>query len=492
MPESYEERELKFDVNPDFVVPDVADLLPDGGRIETGSEQLHSYYFDTADRALLRNGMTLRRRRGSTDNGWQLKVPREPFREEIRVKDIGDRVPDELSALLLGVVRGRPLAQISSMTTDRAVTRLLDGTGTKLAEIDDDVVHASAAGNAATGHAATVSSWREVEVELGRAELDLLYAVGKRLKRAGARPSVSRSKLARALPRAATPNLVEHKPRAGDVVAAYIAEQQQVILAGDVALRRGDESAIHKTRVATRRFRSSLRVFGVLFEPSRAAALDGELRWFAALLGAVRDRQVLLNRLDRMLGELDDTLLLGPVRARVDTELRQELAEHWATMLHEMTGDRYLTLLADVDNWVQQPPQTAEADSSPRLIAKLLSRAERKVSRRLAKANEAGDIHLLHGARKAAKRARYAAEAARPVIGRKAAARHAKRYEELQDLLGEHQDSLVSAELLRRLGTKAGDTVGENGFTFGILYERELENARVARDKAQRVAKQYR
>jgi CHAD domain-containing protein len=188
---------------------------------------------------------------------------------------------------------------------------------------------------------------------------------------------------------------------------------------------------------------------------------------------------------------LPDTLTLGPVRARIDTELRQEQTEHWNTLRAELNGDRYLTLLQDLADWVEQPPATSKAHSRAKLIAKLVRRAERKVARRLRRANTTGDVHQLHGARKAAKRARYAAEAAEPVIGGGASARQAKRYQKLQDLLGEHQDSLISASVLRRLGAAAGVTDGENGFAFGILYEREAENARAAREKARRKAKKY-
>jgi CHAD domain-containing protein len=487
MPQSYVERELKFDVAPSFVVPDVASLLPAGGRTETSTEHLRSDYFDTSDHALLRARMTLRRRTGSTDTGWQLKIPHEQFREEIRIDSTGDTIPDELRALLLGVGRGQELAQIARVTTERSVTRLVDADGVTLAEIDDDSVHASA------GPVATATSWREVEVELGNDELQLLYALGQRLRRAGACSSASSSKLARALPPAGRPPTESKgKARAGDVITAYLAQQQQLMLAGDLALRRGDDSVIHKTRVATRRLRSTLRVFQPFLDPQRATALDGELQWYASLLGEVRDRQVLRARLDGMLDGVDDTLLLGPVRARVDTELDQEQREHWDALQSELTQPRYLAILSDVDNWVQQPPLTAKAQSKPGHIAPLVAKAERKVARRLRNANATGDIHLLHGARKAAKRARYAAEAAQPVIGRKAAARQAKRYQTLQDLLGEHQDSLVSAELLRRLGAKAGTVAGENGFAFGILHEREADNARRARAKAQRTAKKYR
>lgn len=489
MPESQVERELKFDVPQDFVVPDVAELLPDGGWVERRSEQLQSDYLDTAGQALLRAHMTLRRRTGSTDTGWQLKIPQPPFREEIRIESDTEGLPDELQRLLTGVTRRQPLVRIARISTERSVTRLVDSDGRRLAEIDDDVVRASAGGDGATG--ATATTWREVEVELGEDRVELLYVLGRRLERAGARASASASKLARALP--AAPAAERRKQqRACDVLLEYLAEQQRVMLAGDLALRRGQDDVIHKTRVATRRLRSTLRVYADLFDAAPAEALDEELRWYAALLGEVRDRQVLARRLHAMLDDLDDSLQLGPVRARVDNELGREQAEAWHRLLHELDGERYLALLAEVDGWVRNAPWTPLADGPAQLLAKRVERAERRVSRRLTRANATGDVHLLHGARKAAKRARYAAEAAEPVIGRKAAAAHAKRYQQLQDLLGEHQDSLVSAELLRRLGAVAGTAPDENGFAFGILHEREEQHARAARDEARRVAKKYR
>jgi CHAD domain-containing protein len=486
MATSYIERELKFDVGLDFVVPDLVGLLPAGGSTHTSTEHLRSEYFDTADRALLQARMTLRRRTGSTDAGWQLKVPFAGFREEIRVDDAdGTDVPEELLQLLVGVGRGQSLAPIASVVTERSVTTLIDGDGRKLAEIDDDTVHA-----AATGEAALASSWREVEVELGEDEVELLYALGKRLRRAGATSSASTSKLARALPAAPLARR-KGKPRAADVIGAYLLEQQHAVLAGDLALRRGDDTVIHKTRVATRRFRSALRVFGALFDEQQAATLDDELRWFAALLGGVRDAQVLRSRLDTMLQQVDDSLLLGPVRARVDTELRREQGEHWQMLQEELNGPRYLAVLEVLHHWVVATPWTPRAAKPAARIAPLVKRAERQVTRRLKRANATGDIHLLHGARKAAKRARYASEAAAPVIGKRAASELTTRYQRLQDLLGEHQDSLVSADLLRRLGAKAGTTKGENGFAFGILHEREDRSAQLARDKAVRTAKRF-
>lgn len=486
------ERELKFDVGPGFVIPPVDQVLPEGGRFEHGSQQLRSDYFDTADHALLRGGITLRRRTGTSDNGWQLKVPNRPFGEEIQApleqssEGGAEGVPDDLATLLLGTVGDQALVQVASIVTDRTFTRLVDADGALLAEIGDDQVRASA-----SGETATATRWREVEIELGAGSgaLQLLDALDRLLRHAGAQPSDTASKLARALsPPHSIPPPRTAKQTAGDLVARYVAEQQGALLAGDLGLRRGDETVIHPTRVATRRLRSTLRIFRRFVDSDRAARLDGELRWYAGLLGQVRDRQVLRRRLDAMVDDLDDSLLLGPVKARIDTELQTEQAEHWRRLQTEISSRRYLALLADLADWVDHPPHTPAADQSARAVLKPVARSRRRVKQRLRDANIAGDIDLLHPARKAAKRARYAAEAAEPVTGRKASRRQAKRYQRLQDLLGEHQDSLVSATLLRRLGAKAGTTKGENGFSFGILFEREQRNARVAQNKARRAA----
>ncbi|KJY44865.1 metal-binding protein, partial [Streptomyces sp. NRRL S-444] len=77
----------------------------------------------------------------------------------------------------------------------------------------------------------------------------------------------------------------------------------------------------------------------------------------------------------------------------------------------------------------------------------------------------------LHEARKAAKRARYAAEAAGPALG-KPAKRLAKAVKSVQSLLGDHQDSVVARDALHGLGVQAAGA-GESAFTWGVLYARE-------------------
>jgi CHAD domain-containing protein len=156
-----------------------------------------------------------------------------------------------------------------------------------------------------------------------------------------------------------------------------------------------------------------------------------------------------------------------------------------------MTGDRYLALLDAVASWARRPPLTPQASKRAPGLKPYIDRADRKVARRLRRANRSGEAEAFHATRKAAKRARYAAEAAPVALGKKTAKKQVKLYRKLQDLLGEHQDSQISAALIRRLGAQAGTTGGENGFAFGVLYEQERRRASVARKQACHGANRY-
>lgn len=481
MPVSHLEREDKFDADPAFELPGLGAADERIVEVRNARRQLRSRYFDTADRALLTAGMTLRHRTGEADEadeGWQLKVPKSAAREELRTAGDIEAIPEELLTLLRGVRRDQPLELIATLETTRLVTELLDADGVLLAEVADDTVTASVDGLEPT-------SWREVEVELGPAgDEELLSRVAEELRRAGARRSASRSKLARGL------GVVEVRAD-DDLLQHYLLAQQRAMLAGDLALRRGDDSVIHPTRVAIRRLRSTLRTF---LDREAGRALDDELRWLAGILGEVRDCQVMRKRLLRLVDELADSEVLGPVRTRIKVELDREQAEAWRRVQQVLVSERYLQLLSAVNAF----RLTVHRIPAKRLV-KLMARAEAKVVRRLAGA--AASPTELHRARKAAKRARYAGElvsaaadqhagglrpggkrSARRRAGIKQALKQTARNEARQDHLGEHQDSVVTAQLLLRLGQIAGTTPAENGFTFGLLYERERQRAAAVRE----------
>ncbi|MGK2885417.1 MAG: CHAD domain-containing protein [Rhodococcus sp. (in: high G+C Gram-positive bacteria)] len=468
------EREDKFDADSELVLPSLEKVIPEGGSVETSEVQLISTYFDTEELDLLARGITVRRRRGDTDTGWHAKVPADKARTEIRLPlGTGEdsSVPHEMESLLVGAALGKPLARVATLTSLRRAHRLLDRDGSVVAEIADDTVTVDLAG--ADGH-----GWREWEVELGPAGSEsTLKRVGKALVAAGAVRSAHSSKLHRALKSDSEP---AHTGALG-VVAEYLDQQTQAIFAGDVYLRRGMDP-IHSTRVAIRRYRSTLRVFGDVFDEDRAVQLDAELTWYASVLGEVRDRQVLRARFSESVHDMPDHLLLGPVAARIENDLLAAQIRAREAIATELDGDRYRALLAQLREYSRGLPlaegasKTTEGD-----LDKMARKAEKKAAKRVAQAIDGGEVEAMHRARKAAKRARYAAELVKPIVGKKAAKTRIERFTSVQEILGEHQDAVVAAAALLELGRTAGVTPGENGFSFGLLYARELQAASDAR-----------
>jgi CHAD domain-containing protein len=215
-----------------------------------------------------------------------------------------------------------------------------------------------------------------------------------------------------------------------------------------------------------------------LFDEDRAAALDAELRWYAELLGAVRDPDVLREHLLGVVADLPERLVLGPVASRITQDLLGERAQQHQALLRALNGRRYFALLDTVDQFVADPPFTAAAQRPKTHAANWAEHAQKKLSRRLRTAAESPDEpELVHRARKAAKRARYAMELASPALPSKVAKQTIKKTRAIQDTLGEFQDSVMAHEALLRMGIRAGNTPNENGFTYGLLYALEQRRA---------------
>jgi CHAD domain-containing protein len=176
--------------------------------------------------------------------------------------------------------------------------------------------------------------------------------------------------------------------------------------------------------------------------------------------------------------------VLGPVGAYIDEHLHGEQLRAQQTLLRQMRGKRYLALLAELENWHQRPALTEAAAVPAAEVRVYLDRAGRTLAKRLKQAARADAAdELLHRARKAAKRARYTAELAKPAVG-KPAGRIVKRATKLQDVLGEHQDAIVASDVLLHLGATAGAQPGHNGFTYGLLYAHEQHRAQATRERS--------
>ncbi len=271
------------------------------------------------------------------------------------------------------------------------------------------------------------------------------------------------------------------------MLLAHLTEQAAALVALDPLVRVDSPDAVHKMRVAVRRLRSALATYRRLLDRSVTDPLRDELRWLGRVLGPVRDAEVTRDNLREEIAAQPRSLVIGPVARRLDRTLGAEHREAHRRALTELRSDRYLRLLDDVDavaggsalkgKRVDRPARK----QLPREVRRAFDRMVGFVEQAAAAASPDEADRLLHDVRKAAKRVRYAAESAQPAIGSDATDL-AGTMEKLQDVLGEHNDSVVVRPLLRRLGAEA-EAAGDSAFTFGRLHA--LEEWRAARTRQQ-------
>ncbi|WP_146778904.1 CYTH and CHAD domain-containing protein [Actinomadura craniellae] len=480
MAEKHLEIERKYDAAPDFTLPDLTGLP--GVIAVSGTERhtLSANYFDTADLRLAAHGITLRRRRGGEDAGWHLKMPAGPdSKQELRAPlGRAQVVPARLATLVTAYARGSELGRVAVLDTERTTVRLLGEDGAVLAEIADDAVSGRVEG------AESADTWREIEVELVSGDRALLKAADKALRKAGAEPGSSASKLGRVLGDAVTRRAVArtHPGSAAEAVLDYLSAQVTAIVTGDPKARLAEDDAVHKMRVAVRRTRSTLKSCRRVLDRERTDPLQPELKWLADALGEVRDLEVLRMRFADRIAGLD--------------ELTGEAEEAGRHLLDRLTGDeqaayrrldaalkepRYYALLDALEGLVAEPPLAGKAgrpadDELPRM----LDREWRRVEKAYAAIADADDPdEARHDTRKVAKRARYAAELARPVVGSSAKqmVADAKR---IQEVFGGYQDGVIAMEHLHDAARRA-ETPAE-AFVLGVLYGVERTEAYTSRD----------
>ncbi|MBU9765614.1 CYTH and CHAD domain-containing protein [Mycobacterium sp. TNTM28] len=478
----YTEIERKFAVTENTVSPSFEGLSAVAEVVRSGTQRLDAVYFDTPDRDLAAHRITLRRRTGGSDAGWHLKLPAgTDTRTEVRAPlgTATDAVPEELRDVVLAIVRDRPLSPVARISTQRSVEVLHRSDGTALAEFCDDRVTASA-----TDPDGDEVSWREWELELLPADVpgDLMDRLANRLADAGATPAAHGSKLARVL---GTDTAPEPAPPA-DPVHRAIAEQIEALLVWDRAVRADGDDAVHQMRVTTRKIRSLLQGSKGSFGLDDDGWVLDELRALAAVLGVARDAEVLAERYERALDELPAELVRGPVRERLVEGANRRYTAGWRRSLLAMRSSRYFRLLDALDELLAAAPPGGADGASPSAGIDTAYKRVRKAAKSAAavaaeESTAAEKDEALHRIRKGAKRLRYTAAAT-------GADKVSDRAKDIQSLLGDHQDSVVSKTHLVTQAD-AAHAAGEDTFTYGLLYQLEDELAQQSRAQLQHALK---
>src|SRR5450631_299680 len=173
---------------------------------------------------------------------------------------------------------------------------------------------------------------------------------------------------------------VTHRHGSREPVLAYLCAQVDALRASEPGARIDSPDAVHGMRVASRRLRSSLATFGRMFDGSHPRHLRDELLWLGAVLGPVRDVEVMRDHLHGTAATLRVDDDLAGALAGLDRDLAQRHAQSHMALIRALDSDRYSVLLLDLTAFVGNPPWVTRASRRHTLRA-LVGRACARLDR---------------------------------------------------------------------------------------------------------------
>lgn len=275
---------------------------------------------------------------------------------------------------------------------------------------------------------------------------------------------------------------------AREAIRAALTRNVAKLTRHEIGVREGSPDSVRKLRIAARRLRSDLGTFRPLLDAEWAKALSQELGTLARGLGAARDREVTMHRLQRDVAALPVEAPRVETLAYLEATLTAELALAREAAVTALDAEGTAALIVALQAAAADPKTNATADRSCReVLPPLVGAAYRKLAKqakhlRLAPPGtvvhaEADDAW--HDARILAKRARYAADACVPVFGQPSLDL-SLRLAEVTRCLGEHQDAAIAATAAIALGRTEGCPASA-ALGLGLLHGVQREAVLTAR-----------
>lgn len=517
---------LPQEIEAKFLIPDARQVdflrtgveLAPGYRLGPAAEiAVEDVYLDTADLRLLRGGFGLRvrtkddqreaalksRRIGATGGIFRRTEVEAPLAEDAMIDSLAGW-PEELLAVLSPLIaldaRLAPLCVLRQRRLKRAIladrrARPAKGKARPVAlgelSIDDVAICGSVEGP-------VLVRASELEMELGQGiderELETLVAALEPRLRLEPSPQ---SKLEYALgvvsrhPAAAPQNWQGIEPAMHMAEACRLIWQEQftAMLLAEAGVRySSDPEYVHDMRVATRRARAAARLYGGFFQRKAVRRYLKALRRTAQLLGAVRDLDVAIGKLERFAGAPQSYAGRG-VAGQLEQWRDRRIAAH-TELLAWLDSPQYARFVADFTRFCSTPgagareypliPGNEPAPYQVRHVtpSMILSRFERVRSFEIL-FEQPGDPppELLHMLRIECKYLRYNLEFVANLLG-PSGRRLVNDLRRLQGCLGELNDAAVSKRMIAESGEPA----------VGNLMRYQRSQDRVIRRLSRRVA----
>jgi triphosphatase len=454
--------------------------------------RIQDRYLDTDDWRLYRAGYSLRvRKRGGSSEATLKALPSGgSLRRRVEITealpDGQDQSPLEAAGQVGRRVRdvsgSRPLHLLCEVRTSRRPYLVEVGAARAEVVLDETTIPVA--------NGSRPVRLRRVEVEMvDGAPEDLAAFVGELETGSGLRPAtltkfeaglLSTGQSAPALPDLG-PTDAGPSRTLGDVAFAALRTHFHTFLRTEPGTRMGDDpDELHDMRVASRRIRAALSVFRQAL-PARSERLRQELGWIADGLGAVRDLDV---QLERVQAWTQDVPAEGEGGSEIVAALQEARRSVREELLRILDSARYARFVESFGVMLRRGPLRAQPPAwlpvtvvAPGLLQER-RRAVRKRFKRLRHADE--QAPALHAVRIRCKRLRYLLEFLGDVYPQEIPG-VAAGLVKAQDLLGLYQDSIVGAGRLRDLALAREDPLSPAAvFLLGRFTERYAGQGRRA------------
>ncbi|TDW69281.1 CHAD domain-containing protein [Curtobacterium sp. PhB25] len=262
------------------------------------------------------------------------------------------------------------------------------------------------------------------------------------------------------------------RPRSGTAAAFVLRVLESLradLVAVDPRVRADDHESVHDFRKVVRRLRSVLAAYRGALDREATEAVRAALAEAGRVAGVARDAEVLHGGLFRSAARAPDGFVDAPTLDRIGAQAAALRSAAAAELRQALRSDDWFRTLDALDQLLLRAPAGPHADdAAAAFVAQRIDRGRARV-RRLVDGGAAG-LDVLHAIRKAARRLRYALEAAGDVadLGK----RRLGRLRRVQETLGDALDAAHAAEAYRRLsGPAARD--GADTFGYGALATAE-------------------
>lgn len=218
-----------------------------------------------------------------------------------------------------------------------------------------------------------------------------------------------------------------------------------------------DSEFLHDFRVAIRRTRAGLSQLKTVSVDEITERYVPYFAWLGQITSPTRDLDVYLLNFEEYKASLPEEIRnhLNPLREF----LKQKQKAAQQELVQQLKSKAYLSPLIDWENYLQQPPSQTADRINPTLTIKQLAdqriwKVYRRVRKQGAMINDQSPATELHDLRKTCKKLRYLIEFFQSLYPAIEIKTLIKALKELQELLGDFQDTSVQEQALNQFSAE--------------------------------------